>query len=221
MMRRVELASLPERIRTKIAVNADTGCWEWTASTTGAGYGKVWWEGRLQQAHRTTYEILVGPIPDGLVTDHLCENTVCVNPEHLEPVTQWTNVMRGSSRSSQNHLKTHCQYGHEFTERNTKVTSTGVRQCLACNRRREGEANARRVAARALLPPKPPATHCRKGHEYTEDNVYVDSRGARNCRACKKVTQQRADAKRAGTRKEYQRLRMREYRARRKREGGH
>jgi len=79
---------------------SDTGCWVWLGPFDEHGYGvgtrrlgrNNW---RNVAAHRAVYEELVGPIPDGLVLDHLCRNPPCVNPEHLEPVTQKVNVQRG------------------------------------------------------------------------------------------------------------------------------
>lgn len=74
-------------------------CWMWTGAICGAprgkGYGHLNIGGRLVMAHRFAYELLVGPIPEGLVLDHLCREQYCVNPAHLEPVTQRTNVHRG------------------------------------------------------------------------------------------------------------------------------
>lgn len=74
------------------------GCWEWQGIKYPTGYGQIsLWLGDRQttrRAHRVGYELLVGAIPDGLVLDHLCENRACVNPAHLEPVTQSVNVRR-------------------------------------------------------------------------------------------------------------------------------
>lgn len=70
-------------------------CWEWTGAQVGRAnekYGHT----RMGMAHRVAYELLVGPIPKGLVLDHLCRNRLCVNPAHLEPVTQRTNILRGN-----------------------------------------------------------------------------------------------------------------------------
>jgi hypothetical protein len=80
-------------------VEKSDDCWLWTASTTNAGYGQfglVRPGERLMMtlAHRLAYTLSVGPIPDGLVIDHLCENKLCVNPAHLEPVTQTVNARR-------------------------------------------------------------------------------------------------------------------------------
>lgn len=72
----------------------DGACWEWIGARIAAGYG-VFWNGRLNTyAHRFAYELLVGPIPAGLTIDHLCRNTSCVNPAHMEPVTRAENNRR-------------------------------------------------------------------------------------------------------------------------------
>jgi hypothetical protein len=70
------------------------GCWLWKQSTTTTGYGRYRVSGRNDPAHRVAYEYAVGPIPEGLVLDHLCRNKRCVNPAHLEPVTQHENILR-------------------------------------------------------------------------------------------------------------------------------
>jgi predicted DNA-binding transcriptional regulator AlpA len=70
-------------------------CWEWTAFKDRKGYGRFRVDDRTMQAHRVAYELLVGPIPEGLHLDHLCRNTSCVNPDHLEPVDLAENVRRG------------------------------------------------------------------------------------------------------------------------------
>lgn len=78
-------------------IEADTGgCWLWTGPTDRDGYARqVGWYGALARPHRLIYEVLVGPIPDGLQIDHLCRVKRCVNPEHLEPVTTQENTRRG------------------------------------------------------------------------------------------------------------------------------
>lgn len=85
--------NLPARIARKVELSPD--CWTWTGALT-EGYGRIKWGGRLDMAHRVVYAILVGPVPDGLQLDHLCRNRACVNPAHLEPVTQAVNMQRAA-----------------------------------------------------------------------------------------------------------------------------
>ena len=71
----------------------DAGCWEWLRACGGSrGNTYARWNGQF--AHRWFYEVMVGPIPEGLCIDHVCENKRCVNPEHLEPVTNRENLRR-------------------------------------------------------------------------------------------------------------------------------
>lgn len=106
------------------------GCWVWKASLRD-GYGVFAVDGQARPAHRVAYELLVGLVPEGLVLDHLCRNRACVNPAHLEPVTDKVNILRGESVSAKNRVKTHCLRGHEFTPENTRVYNGG-RWCIAC-----------------------------------------------------------------------------------------
>lgn len=88
-------------------------------------------------AHRAVYELLVGPIADGLVIDHLCRKPSCVNPSHLEAVTQSENLKRGLGPAvtrARHAAQTHCRHGHEFSPDNTIVNSSGSRVCRTCNR---------------------------------------------------------------------------------------
>src|SRR5262245_9652961 len=77
-------------------IHVVTGCWEWLAAINRGGYGYLWLDGRHQLAHRVFYEAHYGPVPDRLEVDHLCENTRCVNPDHLEAVTGEENNRRGN-----------------------------------------------------------------------------------------------------------------------------
>lgn len=91
-------ADLPENFQAKIVINDDTGCWEWNASRTPDGYGVVSYpprSGRTRNVHRVVYELLIGPIPEGLTIDHLCRVRHCVNPAHLDPCTHQMNCRRG------------------------------------------------------------------------------------------------------------------------------
>jgi HNH endonuclease len=79
-------------------IDLETGCWVWQRSTSFQGYGQVWYKGRLHRAHRVFYELHRGPIPEGLQIDHTCGNRLCVNPDHLEPVTPIENTRRAMRR---------------------------------------------------------------------------------------------------------------------------
>lgn len=81
-------------------------------------------DGKLYHAHRLAYEIFREPIPNGLVIDHLCKKHDCVNPDHLEPVTNKINILRGTGITAIAALKTHCYLGHEFTTENTYKVKT-------------------------------------------------------------------------------------------------
>lgn len=74
-------------------------CLVWQGARNDCQYGQVWSEGRLLYVHRLAYEWAFGPIPDGLRIDHLCRNTLCVEPLHLEAVTHGENIRRGYAHS--------------------------------------------------------------------------------------------------------------------------
>lgn len=120
---------LPDRFWAKVTV-AESGCWIWTGAKPGTtGYGSYMVrKGTMRGAHRVAYEALVAPIPRPLVIDHLCRVPLCVNPAHLEPVTQRENTIRGATGSA-----THCKRGHLFDDANTLRTKAGHRSCRACH----------------------------------------------------------------------------------------
>jgi hypothetical protein len=85
---------LPGDPRFWAKVLVGPNCWLWKAAKVPSGYGQFRVGDHLERAHRVAYEMVVGPIPDGLTIDHLCKNPWCVNPAHLEPVTMLENLSR-------------------------------------------------------------------------------------------------------------------------------
>ncbi len=122
-------------------VDRSTGCWVWTGSTNGKY--PVFPLSRREKvyAHRFSYETFVAPIPRGLEIDHQCNNKLCVNPDHLKPMTHQENYRRWSETI------THCCRGHPFDEANTWVEKNGHRHCRECHRQIQGERQRRQRAA--------------------------------------------------------------------------
>ena len=122
---------LPPRFWRHVVEQSD-GCWNWTATRSASGYGRVQMDGRLAYAHRVAYEALVDVIPLGMSLDHLCRTRYCVNPSHLEVVTTAENNLRGLGWSGRNARKTHCPQGHPYG----RVSADGRRRCRICIRER-------------------------------------------------------------------------------------
>ncbi|AKY03535.1 HNH endonuclease [Streptomyces phage Hydra] len=139
---------LPARFWNKVSVS-ESGCWEWAAYRDRHGYGAFYWEGKDRRAHRVSFSVLSRPIPDGMEIDHLCRNRSCVNPAHLEPVTQTENIDRGENHIGVNRTKTHCAQGHPLVEGNLVLNKLklGHRYCLTCQRARNAENKRRKRLA--------------------------------------------------------------------------
>lgn len=131
----------PDNFLAKIKVN-DSGCWEWLGYISQKGYGQLSCNCRGIAAHTFSYELFIGPVPMGLELDHLCNVKHCVNPVHLEPVTQAENMRRaggyallaqkgGRARGVQLKAKTHCPQGHPYDAVNTYINK-GARNCRIC-----------------------------------------------------------------------------------------
>ena len=130
-LNRAELARLNRKIRIQ-----DNDCWEWLGNQTTNGYGKhqIGPGHKERVVHRIAYEHYIGEIPPGMQLDHLCRNQICCNPQHMEVVTPSENTKRQDHKERR---KTHCPKGHEYNEKNTRVTKAGKRQCRACDNARK------------------------------------------------------------------------------------
>ena len=131
-------------------VNKTSTCWLWTGPTDQDGYGLVSIQNKSRRVHRLAYEMLVGPIPEGLTLDHLCRTPSCVNPAHLEPVTSRVNTLRGFNPPAINARKTHCKRGHAYTPENTMLLTKGRRFCRECHRQQTRE-GLRRLRERGSI----------------------------------------------------------------------
>lgn len=131
-------ASAINRFWQKVRI-LPNGCWEWIGSRHEQGYGLFWVDGKHIRAHRFAYEYYNNTkIPEGLVTDHLCKNTWCVNPNHIEAVTPKVNTERsdvGRYMIERQAQRTHCANGHPFTIESTYIYPNGKHiHCRICQR---------------------------------------------------------------------------------------
>ncbi len=125
------MSDIRDAFPDKVICDPNSGCWLWTGYINNHGYGQI---GRNTKAYRESYILARGAIPDGLQIDHLCRVRSCVNPDHLEAVTQHENIRRGTwaeGRAVWVRSRTHCKRGHPY-EGNTYVNCRGHRNCVIC-----------------------------------------------------------------------------------------
>lgn len=129
-------------------IDASGDCWEWDGATTH-GYGVINRGGKgagTMTAHLAVWQMLVGPIPEGMHYDHLCRNRRCVNPDHAEIVTPEENKRRGYGPAAVNARRKVCDKGHPLD--GVRKTSGGMsRYCLTCDRAGQRARYALRKAA--------------------------------------------------------------------------
>lgn len=139
--------TIEERFWSKVSPEPNTGCWLWAGDTNGK-YGSmgICENGKMHRvyAHRLSYELYIGPIPDGLQIDHKCRMKFCVNPDHLRPVTVLQNIMHTPPGiRGNNQIKTHCKRGHPFTGTNLRFDPIGRAVCRECANMHSRNASAR------------------------------------------------------------------------------
>jgi hypothetical protein len=120
-----------ERFWSRVRPAGALECWEWTGAHNQFGYGQIRDRNIVHVAHRVSWEMLRSEIPDGLQLDHLCRNPPCVNPWHLDPVTQRVNNLRGRTLTARWADRDACEHGHLFTPENI-YWHRGYRSCREC-----------------------------------------------------------------------------------------
>lgn len=172
-------------------------CWNWRMALTPGGYGQWTVRGlRTSRAHRITWMLMRGPIPEGMYIDHACRNKACVNPNHLRVVTPRTNSLEHSDGvSAVNARRTVCLHGHGALSPHPYVA--GRRICLICYDERN-RANQARRRELGITPQTPVQPMCRKGlHRLLDDegeptsDLLVRSDGRRECRGCHRERERR------------------------------
>jgi hypothetical protein len=187
------------RIEPLIDRHAD-GCWLWLGARIAGGYAQLnvkrddgrWIPIRV---HRFMYERFRGPIPDGLVLDHLCRRRACINPWHLEAVTSEENTRRGDAAKALRSGR--CKRGHELVGDNVVIRLNGRRRCVPCSRiNTQTRWRALHPVRRTPGEARRAWTHCKRGHPFDEANTYRPPKrpDARYCRACRDVHQAKARA---------------------------
>lgn len=180
---------LPRRIAARIytgptpadpLVNVPGACWHYNGFHSASGYPYATANRKYQPAHRAVWFYLTGDPLEGLDLDHVCRNTRCVNPEHMEPVTHAENMRRLSL--AQNACR---RDGHDWTQpENVRVRADGSRYCAECDR----------VALRERYmptgrPQNGTQANCKHGHPFDAANTIhytnpTTGRTQRRCRAC-------------------------------------
>jgi len=110
-------------------VETTNSCWNWKGCLNNAGYGMFRVNGKNYSPHRFSFETFIHKIPENMIIDHLCKNRSCVNPAHLDFVTNQENIRRGKNYQSK---QTHCKRGHEFNAINSRLSIDGKRVCKIC-----------------------------------------------------------------------------------------
>jgi hypothetical protein len=162
--------SLMERFNAMWTPVTESGCWLWNGGVNSRGYAEMSHKGKSDKAHRISYRLYKGEIPDGLCLDHLCRVKCCVNPYHLEAVTSIENIRRATPYLRK---KTHCLRGHELSGDNLASRKDGARHCKKCAAFRQHQLD---LKARNFRPPIPTKRRPIVGtHSVTGEKLFFKS----------------------------------------------
>lgn len=187
----------------------ESGCLEWTGWRNYEGYGQTSYKSHGEPTHRLMYMAVKGPIPEGMIVRHTCDNPPCMEPDHLLLGTEAENTADSLERGRHGKAsKTTCKRGHDLSE--AKIYKDGSRHCRHCDRIKQrmmaGWSEEDAVNTPALPRGQRPAhiklgepyrgrpkesSHCTAGHELVGDNRYVSPRGFVECRTCRREARAR------------------------------
>ena len=196
----------------------ESGCLEWTRWRNAEGYGFTSFRSHNEPTHRLMFMATKGPIPEGGIIRHRCDNPPCMEPEHLLLGTEADNTADTIERGRHFRAsKTHCKRGHDLS--NALITSDGNRACRICNRIKQrmmaGWSEEDAIREPALQGHRPrhvnlvepyrgrakESSHCTNGHELSGANLYVSPRGYTECQTCRNAARERFRAKKRSTNK--------------------
>lgn len=139
--------SIADSFEEQSSPEPNTGCHLWLRARTSQGYGHFSIDGRLVLAHRHAYERAKGPIPAGMVIDHRCRQRLCVNPRHLEAVSDFENVWNRGRGMKQTAWQTGvCLRGHAVGPSRRNPGGTKRTRCVECERLHASATGKRRRA---------------------------------------------------------------------------